>query len=213
MATTDPAPLTERDWTLPELRRAITLAYGTTRTGHPNVTPIGRQLNVSPRSVQRWLAGTATPKPHRLAQLRQALLPDSLILAQQADGHRWAQEAAAAMAVPRGRGLDPQWVAQHWHKPHRLLVLSNPAGGISRPVIELVNRAKPPPTQRHWTREDVVELPHRPAALLVRGLLLDAVAPWRIRVHHSYTTGHTLCWLSHAPTPLLTALAHQGGWR
>lgn len=213
MATTTPPPIAERDWALPELRHAITLAYGPTRTGHPNVTRIASQLGVTPRSVQRWLAGNTTPKPHRLTQLRQALLPDPLVLAQQADERRWAQQAAAAMAVPRGRGLDPQWVAQHWHKPHRLLVLTNPAAGISRPTIELVNRAKTPPTQQHWTREDVVELPHRPAALLVRGALLEAIAPWRIRVHHTYTTGHTLCWLTSAPTPLLSALAHHDGWR
>lgn len=214
MTPTDPVGSVHdpRAWTLPELRKAFALAYGTTRSGAPQVQPVADRLGVTPRSVQRWLAGTSAPRPDRLEQLRQAILPDPLVLGQQEDLRLWAENAARAMGARRPR-LDPQWIAQGWHTPHRLLVLADPAMGIRRPAIEIVARSTSNRSYgSSWLVTDELPLPHRPAALLVRHALLDSVAAWRVRVHRSFTDGHTLCWLNDAPTPPLKDLAHQAGW-
>lgn len=207
-ASDDEAPPPPRPWTLSELRTAAYLSHGGT-PARPDVTALARHVGVTPRTVQRWLAGDTRPTPGNAAKLRAALLPDAEVLARQRDERRFAETATVAMAAPRGRRIADAWLKQGWHTPHLLQHLRHPHLHAERLTVTLAHPAKPTPTPRGWTVVASITYPNRPLALLGKHQILDHVAAYRIVLRPALAAkGRTDCWLDTAPTTDITTLKH-----
>ena len=199
--------MSARAWTLEEIQLAVRLAYGVRRSGHPNVGPVAEQLGVSERSVQRWLAGSAQPRPERLEQLRAALMPAEGVLRRQEQDVAVARSAVPALRARRAAKATAHWRRESWHKPHLLLVLEREDLGICCPTIRLENRVNPLTRPAVWKVVESVETKTRPEAVLIRAELLNSVGPWRLRVDQCWSDSSSMCWLSTAPRPSLLELA------
>lgn len=183
-------------WDDEQLRRAIWLALPPTTAGNPSLEAAATATGVSVRSVQRWLSGTCTPSAEHATALRTALLPPPQILVRQHEQRVWAIEANKVIGAPRGRGVDPSWRSQGWHKPHVLRILHHAELGISRIAVGLAAPAKRYYPPHGWVTESETTYPHWPAALLAKHAHLDQVAGHRVRIRPALLgKGRHECWM------------------
>lgn len=202
------APSTERGsgiepWTLPDLQVAIAAAFGSRRSGYPNVDPVAAALGVSPRSVHRWLSGQNQPAVGRRSALRHLLLPEAAVLRRQERDADVARIALTAMSARRAKKATAHWRRQGWGEKHLVRMLYNERRQICCVTLHLVDRVKAPSLPGSWRDIEALTVPSRPLGVLVRSSLLDAVADFRIRVDPAFCPVPTMCWLASAPRPSL----------
>lgn len=195
-------------WTITDLQVAVAAAFGTRRGGHPNVEPIAAALGVSPRSVQRWLAGSNHPAIERRAALRNLLLPDPGVLRRQERDAEVARIAVTAMNARRAKKATAHWRRQGWAERHLVQLLSNDRRQICCVSLHLADQVKAPSLPGAWSAVETLSVPSRPRGVLVRAALLDSVAAFRIRVAPTFAPVPTMCWLASAPRPSLLELVN-----
>lgn len=214
--TSDPGPGPDpeawRDWTRDELLTGLLLAFGPNLRGTgPDLHAAAAHLAVTPRSVQRWLAGNSRPTPTRAHTLRAAIAPAPDVL------RREELEVAAAQAGAAHLDTDidtddpvvAMWRSRGWHYPHRLIIARHPDLAIERAAVirdtpqrvTAALRIHPRPASGAWDITSQVRLPHRFAAILTRGSILTTVATYRVVARHALMpTGGSQIWLNTAPT-------------
>lgn len=163
-------------------------------------------LEVTPRTVRGWL-GEGEPDqptqcpPRRLARLLALVQPRPGVLADEATKARYAAQVTERLDQPRPQvaGLDI-WRRQRWIEPHMFAIVAMPEWGLHRPVV-----ARASDTARRLRGVvDQTLCPHKFAAEVVRGAVLEHLAAWRVVAPASVTApGRTGTWLSEAPAPAL----------
>lgn len=190
-----------RSWSSDQLRHAMWLALPPTSAGNPAIATAASIVGVSPRSVQRWLAGDSVPSVAHTIALRAAVFPSREVLEQQQDERRWAWESAAVIGARGGRGVNDVWRQQGWHKPHLLRILKHQEWGLERPFVGLGNPAKRYYPPGGWAVVSEETFPHRPAALIAKHDKLDEVAANRVAVRADLvSSGRHECWLTSTQT-------------
>lgn len=180
-------------WSTAQVRRGLLLA-------HPSLRAAAAAIGVSARTLQRWLSSTNAPTPQHAARLRAAMLPAPDVLRRQEDEVGLARHAAVRMGVTVSR-LPATWRQRRWHEPHTLRLVTHAGLGVSRPVI--TRSGLRPELGKGWVVDDSRELPHHPAAVIVRSLLLADMAARRVNVRKELLAkGGSTCWLSAKTPPL-----------
>lgn len=195
MTSSQPSTARGTTWSGSELAHALWLALPPAPRGGPDLAAVAAELEVSTRTVQRWLSGASRPTPEHGAALRALIAPPAQALGTQADEARWAREASSLIGAARGRGVSPAWRARGWHRPHVVQVLELADLRLRRVEVRLADPVKPP-THGAWTVVSSQTYPNRPAALLGKHELLEVHRDRRVRIRAGLvSTGQHLCWL------------------
>lgn len=199
-------------WTYRQLRAAVGTAFGVDARGRPDTAAVAAALQVSRRTVQRWLHGkdrsVARLPAGRLEQLLSQVRPDPQSLRQEQTAARYARDAIAKLERKDQVGVLPVWGERRWLEQHLVAVLDLPALGLRQVTItrgsdralrELANRGKvvakaAVPTRFH-------------ATLLAHEVLQDLDA-WRVVAPAGVLpAARTQTWLRDAPTVRRPGLA------
>lgn len=202
-------------WTRARLTRVMILRYGTNRQGHVNAAAAAADLNVSPRTVQRWLAGThgrqlAHIPPKRLEQLLQLLTPSDELLETEDAQARNAARAITNLNLPEEIGILPAWKKQNWLDPHLVVILRIKSAGIYQIATTRHTLTARKELRRRGRIVDSTTVPTRFHATLVTHHVLKEVRPWRFRPGPgAVAQGYTQAWLDDAPRIKLDHAAQQ----
>lgn len=206
-----PTRVRESRWTYQRLRAVVGIVFGRDPRGRPDTAAVAAALEVSRRTVQRWLhgkdRGTARLPAGRLEQLLAVIRPHPQSLRQEQTAARYAQDAIAKLERPDQAGVLAVWRERRWLEPHLVAVLDLPALGLrqvaitrgsDRAIRELSNRGAvvaqvSVPTRFH-------------ATLLAHELLLQLDA-WRVAAPaRALPAGRTQTWSRDAPTTRVAGL-------
>lgn len=208
---TRPGPL----WTRARLTRVMRLRFGAAPGGGVDTAAVAIAMEVSRRSVQRWLQAPhprslAPIPPRRLEQLLALLSPAGDTLAREAQQARYAAKAIDALGLARGMGIKPAWRTRRWLEPHLVAVLEVTAGGqhLRQLAVTRLSVAKTDELARRGRIVDQAVVPTRfHATALVHQTLTD-LAPWRYLANaEQVAAGYTQAWFTDAPATHLTRLA------
>lgn len=178
----------------------LRLRYGVTSRGGVNVAAVAEELGVTPRTVQKWLAGRsgrayAHIPPKRLTQLMTLMSPGEELLRDEAVQLRRAHEALASLERP----LDA-WVKQHWLESHLVAVISVPELGIRQIAVTRVTDTALLDVRKRGRVLSRVEVPTRFHATILTLEVLTRIRPWRFRTTKQVVKqGFTQSWLDTAP--------------
>lgn len=189
------------------LTHALRVVIGTSsrRADWPDTAAVASALGVSIRQVQRWLNGTATPGPGPTHELARLLRPTEETRNREQSDARYADKAAKAMALPRGRGIRPEWRASGWHHQHSVYELHHPHLEVARAAVvgpgpkalEAALTLKPRPLNGHWRIRKTIEVPNYFEAVLARTQLLQQHDALRVTLPRELMRrANTLCWLA-----------------
>lgn len=194
-----------RGWSAEELRRAMWLAHGGVSPSRPATSRVAAAAGLSTRTVQRWLAGEATPTADHAAALRSVLYPDAKTVAAERMERRHAEAAAKELSRARPRPASSQWRQMRWHEPHILWLLHHEDLGVNRTMITRSTTTKPVEIPAGWTLIDRATFPNRPLAVMTKHSLLEEMSPWRVQLREGLVdAGVSESWLGTAPRPSLS---------
>ena len=200
-------------WTKARLERVLRLKYGTTPQGRLNVAAVAAAMEVSPRTVRRWLKASsgrakAAIPASRLQQLIGLLLPDPRTLSTEAKADVYALDAIRRLALPRRMGVLPSWEEQRWTEDHMVAVLGIAKSGVRQLTIARAGLERTDEVQKRGRVIDFVILPSRFHATVLVSQVLRDLGPWRFQASKKdVKQGFTWVWLDDAPTVDLAALA------
>lgn len=204
-------------WTRARLERVMLLRFGVNRRGHVDTAAAADAMEVSQRTVQRWLharhgRSVAHIPPARLGQLIALLLPSEETLGREAQQARYAAKAIEQLKLPRNRGVKPAWKEQLWTDSHLVVVLEIPGTRIRQLTVGRLSLAKKEEMARRGTIIDQAVVPSRfHATVLVHRVLTD-LEPWRFQAGAGEVVqGFTQAWLSDAPDTHLSRMASELG--
>lgn len=190
-------------WTRARLMRVLKLRYGQNRLGHVNTAAAAEGMGVSPRTMQRWLAGrtgrqVAHLPPARREQLVELLTPSAERVR---DEQREADYARRALEqAQRPDGILPSWSERGWMEPHQVLLLAVRSLGVRQLAINRVSAPRSETLRRRGEVLSTLVVPTRFHATAVLRQVLQDVQPWRFQTSPSQVRqGMTQCWLDDAP--------------
>ena len=190
-------------WTRARLMRVLTLRYGLNRLGHVDTVAAAQGMGVSPRTMQRWLAGrsgrqVAHLPPRRREQLVELLTPSAERVR---DEHREGDYARRAIEqVQRLDGVLPAWKERGWLEPHQVLLLAIRPQGIRQIAVNRLSASRSETLRRRGAVLSTLVVPTRFHATAVVRQVLHDVQPWRFQASPSQARqGMTQCWLDDAP--------------
>lgn len=198
-------------WTHARLVKVMLLRFGTSARGHVNVHTAGQALGVSPRTVQRWLAGSsgramAHIPPKRLEQLIVLLMPGEETLRDEAQTATYARKAIEQLQLPRNRGVLPSWKKQRWTEPHLVAVLAIKDAGIRQLAVTRAGAKNHDELAKRGRIIDFAVVPSRFHATVLVHKVLTELGPWRFQAHPGdVKQGRTKAWLDDAPATSLAA--------
>lgn len=199
-------------WTRDQLAVTLLMLFGPTRRGGPNTAAAAAELEVSRRTVQRWLRAPASARAPmswvHAAAVRALAGIDEQVRRDEQRTAAYARDALERIALPKGRGVLPAWREQQWLDQH-LVTITELDHGVLQASLTRV-------TSRSWPRDGQVVafrvVPTRFHAQLLVHEVLTAVAPWRVRGRAlAPKQGSTRTWLPGAPDIDLDELAATHG--
>lgn len=198
-------------WTRARLARVMSRQFGTNSRGHPDAVAAAAALGVSPRTVQRWLAGRSGRQlahipPRRLNQLIEELQPSAERRRDEQREVAYAKEAIRQLQLPRKIGVLPSWQKRQWTAPHVVAVLAIRKAGIRQLAVMRSTATTSDALRRRGTVLDFVIVPTRFHATVLVDRVLDDLGPWRFQAKPgTVRQGETLAWLDDAPPVDLAA--------
>jgi hypothetical protein len=204
-------------WTHARLMRVMLLRFGASPRGHVNVHAAGQAMGVSPRTVQRWLAGSSGRAlahiPHtRLEQLIALLMPSQETLRDEAQTAAYARKAIKQLRLPRDRGVLPSWKVRRWTEPHLVVVLAIKDAGIRQLAVTRAGAKSHDELAKRGKIIDFEVVPSRFHATVLVHEVLTELGPWRFQAHlGDVKQGRTQAWLDDAPATSLAAATTKAG--
>ena len=193
------------------LRTALAACYGRTGRGRLDVAAAAAGLDVSPRTVQRWLHGhptRATVPARRLDDVLAAIGPSERTRTRERLDVDHAEQGLRRLRLGRRKGNLAQYAGTGWLQPHTVAVLELPGSGLRRVAVSRDDARTTARMRRGVDQVDAVTVPNRFAATLVRRALLSHVDPWRVEAAPGVLPkGHTQTWLAPADLPALSTLS------
>src|SRR4051812_22421903 len=204
-------------WTQARLRRVLILRFGTSPRGHVNLPAVADAMNVSPRTVQRWLAASsgravAHIPPRRLQQLLELLVPRAETIRDEAAAATYARKAIDQLRLGRKRGVLPSWEKRRWLDTHVVAVLAIKEARVRQLTITRSSGAASTELGRRGRIVDFVVLPTRFHADALVHEVLTEIGPWRFQpMPGTLKQGPTRAWLDDAPPVDLAATLTRAG--
>jgi len=201
-------------WTRDQLAVALLMLFGPARRGGPDTAAAAAELEVSRRTVQRWLRSPAdarAPMSAAHAAAVQALAGvDEQVRRDEQRTAAYARDALERIALPKGRGVLPAWREQQWLDQHLVTITELGHGVLQAALTRVTSRSRPRDGQVVAFRV----VPTRFHAQLLVHEVLTAVSPWRVRGRVlAPKQGSTRTWLPGAPDIDLDELAAVHGLR
>jgi hypothetical protein len=185
------------------------LRFGFAADGGPDTAAAAEAMEVSRRTVQRWLhadhgRSIAHIPTRRREQLIALLRPAPETMAREDQQARYALKAIDGLRLPRKRGIKPAWERQRWLEPHRVVVLEIHVKhlrirqlAICRDVEERAREV-----ERRGKVVDQASVPTRFHATVLAHEVLAEMAPWRFEAGPDQVVqGYTQAWMVEPSTP------------
>lgn len=204
-------------WSVREVRELLTVLHGGRRradgTWYPNTAAVAAAHKVSRRSVERWIAGSAThraPMPHhRLEALLSEHRPTEKTLRREAYERSEVAEKRLRRQLGRGRGNVEELQRLGWLDRHLVAIVQEDAGPLRRILTTRLGSKSQRTQQRGVTVLSELEVHDRINAESIRYEVLRLITPWRIQVSSErIARGGTQTWLESAPLIPLHAVAN-----
>lgn len=194
-------------WTRARLERVMCLRFGFAADQQPDTAAAAASMEVSRRTVQRWLhaqhgRSVAHIPTKRLEQLIGLLLPSEETLATEAQQARYATKAISRLHLPHQMGVLPAWEKQRWLEPHLVVMLEIKVGHlrIRQLAIGRQTPTKLTEMERRGRVLDQLVVPTRFHATVLVHQLLTLLHPWRFQAGPGQVTqGFTTAWMDDAP--------------
>lgn len=211
--TRGPGPV----WTKARLERVMRLRFGTAAGGGPDTGAAAAGLNVSRRTVQRWLHAShgrslAHIPARRIDELLALLLPSEETRIKETQQAEYARRAVEGMHLPHKMGIRPAWERQRWLEDHLVVVLEIKVGDlkIRQLAVGRSSVAKIEEFRRRGRIIDQAIVPTRFHATILTHTVLTDLMPWRFQAGADQVTqGFTQAWLPDAPPTHLGRLAEE----
>ena len=196
-------------WTTARLETALTERYGQSRRGGVDTRAVAEAMEVSRRTVQRWLSGERRRRPVlpevRLAQVKQQLAPDELHTRRRKQNRDYAAAAVRRLARDPDDSLE-SWKRQGWLSEHLVAIVAVHDSRVRRVVTGRLDAQEfDDRTRRDGRVLTSVVVPTRFHATLLAEAVLEVVEPWQVRAHD----GRTISWFDDAPPVILSRIAAQ----
>jgi hypothetical protein len=199
-------------WTRDQLAVALLMLFGPARRGGPDTAAAAAELEVSRRTVQRWLRGPADARAPmssaHAAAVRALAGIDEQVRRDEQRTAGYARDALERIALPKGRGVLPAWREQQWLDQHLVTITKLDHGVLQASLTRVTSRSRSRDGQVLAFRV----VPTRFHAQLLVHEVLTAVGPWRVRGRAlAPKQGATRTWLPDAPAVDLDELAAAHG--
>ena len=198
-------------WTRARLVRVMSLRFGTNSLGHVDTVAAAASLDVTPRTVRRWIAGRSGRQlahipPRRLLQLIEVLQPTAERRRDEQREADYARRAIEQLKLPRKLGVLPSWEKRRWTEQHVVAVLAVRTAGIRQLAVMRSGHKTNETLRRRGPVLDFVVVPTRFHATVLVHEMLTELGPWRFQAKSgSVLQGATFAWLDDAPTIDLAA--------
>ncbi|MEU6562584.1 hypothetical protein [Nocardia nova] len=199
-------------WTRGRLADTLGECYGRTSAGTVDIDAVAAAFTRAPATVRNWLRGTdGKPSAMPTARLRE-LTTGGPRTEREADGKAtYAREAIARIAMPKDRGLNPQWRQQEWLDAHFVLLIQI----HGRPWRQLMMTKRGNAADEARKRGEVIDQAVVPTKFHGDVLIHEVMArqaPWAVRPPRTaLSVGRGQVWADDAPTIDLSALAVELG--
>lgn len=194
-------------WTVRMVRELLAGLYGGRRlpdgSWYPHTQLVAQRRHVSPRTVQRWIAGELdepAPIPHRrLGAIRKGHTITRAMRERETWERANLEQISTRKRLGRGRGNLNEYLDRGWLQPHLLLILQHPQRPLRRVAVTRAGLDNVARSQSGMQIVEIRQYEDRFTADLARLDLLAAVDPYRILLHTP--KGKTRHWLTSAPEP------------
>lgn len=190
------------------LRVALTARFG--RAGDRVDLSAAAALDVSPRTVRRWLQDRpdrSNVPAGRVAQLMAVLAPTPGTRRREDLELEQAEQGLSRVRMGARRGDHAQWANTGWLQPHTVAVLDLD-NGLRRVAVTRNEKATTTRITRRTPVVDQVTVSTKFAATILRHALLRHVDAWRVEADpQTFGKGYTQVWLKQAQLPALDLLA------
>ncbi|MCO7221536.1 hypothetical protein [Klenkia sp. PcliD-1-E] len=206
-------------WTGEQLAVVLSVLFGVNKRGGPDTAAAATALEVSRRSVQRWLrsgtGGAVRMSKRHLEQVRDLAVPDDVVRRDEERAAAYARDALERIALPKGRGVLPAWRDQQWLDQHLVTVIDLHLGLRQISLTRVTSRTQQRGERtRAGTLLDFCVVATRFHAQLLVHAVLTEVQPWRVRGRaRAPRQGASHTWLPDAPHTDLSAMAVAHGLR
>lgn len=197
-------------WSTDAVRDLFTVIYGGHRDDdgqwHPDTHEAARRRRVSVRTIQRWLhddGGHPGIPSRQLAAILRDRRPRRRDLRREELQRERQIKMLERAQLGRGRGrLKADFGDRGWLDRHLILVLEDENRPLRRLAVVRDSQGTRTRAARGARIVDVAVADNKFLAERTRYELLEAVAPWRLRLS-SVRQGHTQVWVTSAPMPTL----------
>lgn len=201
-------------WTRARLVNALADCYGRTPRGALDTAAVAADFGVIARTVRKWVHGADTaPAAIPAARLR-TFTTGGARTEREAEGKAaYAREALALIAMPKDRGINPQWREQGWLDMHYVLLVHLHERPWHQLILTKSGRAADQ-ARRRGEVLDQAAVPNKFAGDVLVRAAMSQQGPWAIRPPKArLPVGRGQVWTADAPELSLTALAVELGLR
>lgn len=196
-------------WTRHRLRLRLAAAFAPSTRGRISTTSVARAVEVSPRTVRRWLAGpddqVVGMSPRNRARVLELTDPSIQVLEQERRDDAYAWGAIRGLERKRPRIL-PEWRAQQWVKQHQVVILER--GPVRQVAIARLDGEPARRLSRRGPFLGRTVVPSRFHATVLRLAVLAEVRPWRVVAAKTLVVqGNSGAWTVDAPAVNLNDIA------
>ncbi|WP_063043766.1 hypothetical protein [Nocardia pseudovaccinii] len=199
-------------WTRGRLAATLGECYGRTPTGKVDVTAVAAAFKRAPSTVRKWLRGTDDqPSAMPAARLRELTTGGPRTEREAVGKADYAREAIARIALPKDRGINPQWRQQEWLDAHFVLLIQI----YDRPWRQLLMTKRGNAADQARKRGEVIDQVVVPTKFHGDVLIHEVMAhqaAWAVRPpKNALSVGRGQVWADDAPEIDLSVLAVELG--